>query len=56
MRRFLPLTVLLLAGCANQPEILPAATHPDAQSVAFSTYLSARFAAGEHDLPQAARY
>ena len=29
---------------------------PDAQADAFSTYLSARFAAGEHDMPQAARY
>src|SRR5258708_7063687 len=55
MRRFLPLMALLLAGCAQQSG-MPAASPPDAQSVAFSTYLSARFAAGEHDLPQAARY
>ena len=31
-----------------------AATEPQAN--AFSTYLSARFAAGEHDMPEAARY
>src|ERR1041384_1114051 len=56
MRRFLPLMALLLAGCAQQSGGMPAASPPDAQSVAFSTYLTARFAAGEHDLPQAARY
>jgi tetratricopeptide (TPR) repeat protein len=46
---------LLLAGCAGEPNA-PAAIRSDAQTAAFSTYLSARFAAGEHDLPQAARY
>ena len=55
MRRVLPLMALLLAGCAGQ-SIIPGQTKPDTQSAAFSTYLSARFAAGEHDLPQAARY
>jgi tetratricopeptide (TPR) repeat protein len=55
MRRVLPLMALLLAGCAGEPN-MPAHPRPDAQSAAFSTYLSARFAAGEHDLPQAARY
>ena len=55
MRRVLPLMALLLAGCAGEPNA-PASVKPDAQSTAFSTYLSARFAAGEHDLPQAARY
>src|SRR5437868_7084961 len=55
MRRVLPLMVLLLAGCAGAPALAPKAK-PDAESTAFSTYLSARFAAGEHDLPQAARY
>ncbi|HWU56656.1 MAG TPA: tetratricopeptide repeat protein [Rhizomicrobium sp.] len=55
MRRVLPLMALFLAGCATQPNA-PAAPQSDAQSVAFSTYLSARFAAGEHDLPQAAHY
>lgn len=55
MRRVLPLMALLLAGCASEPKA-PASPAPDAQSQAFSTYLSARFAAGEHDLPQAARY
>jgi len=60
MRRVLPLMALplmasLMAGCAVQPNAAPQ-PKPDAQSVAFSTYLSARFAAGEHDLPQAAHY
>ena len=55
MRRVLPLMALLLVGCAGEPNA-PAHPRPDAQSAAFSTYLSARFAAGEHDLPQAARY
>ena len=55
MRRVLPLMALLLAGCAGEPNA-PATIKSDAQSAAFSTYLSARFAAGEHDLPQAARY
>ena len=57
MRRFLTLAAFsaLLAGCANQQQAVP---HPedDQQAQAFSTYLSARFAAGEHDLPQAAHY
>src|SRR6185503_1468484 len=60
MRRFLSLTALapivcLMAGCAAQPD---GSAHPagDKTSQAFSTYLSARFAAGEHDLSQAARY
>ena len=55
MRRVLPLMALLLAGCAGEPNA-PVQVRSDAQSAAFSTYLSARFAAGEHDLPQAARY
>jgi tetratricopeptide (TPR) repeat protein len=55
MRRVLSLMVLLLAGCAGAPTA-PSQPKPDADSTAFSTYLSARFAAGEHDLPQAARY
>ena len=55
MRRILPLiTLLLLAGCATQPS--PVQPPAGKESEAFSTYLSARFAAGEHDLPQAARY
>jgi tetratricopeptide (TPR) repeat protein len=56
MRRILiPAALAMLAGCASQPA--PAAHPEDAQQAqAFSTYLSARFAAGEHDLPQAARY
>ena len=46
---------LLLAGCAAMPAG-PAPTKPDAQADAFSTYLSARFAAQQHDMPQAAKY
>ena len=54
---FLVATLLLLAGCASLPAIKhPAATQSDRQANAFSTYLSARFAAGEHEMPQAARY
>lgn len=60
MRRFLSLIALApialaAAGCAREQQIL---TRPadDRASQAFSTYLSARFAAGEHDLGQAARY
>ena len=49
------LALMLLAGCATQPDG-PHALKPDPQAEAFSTYLSARFAAGEHDLPQAAQY
>jgi tetratricopeptide (TPR) repeat protein len=49
-----PLSLLLLAGCAITPA--PKATPPDAAANAFSTYLSARFAAGQHDMPQAERY
>jgi tetratricopeptide (TPR) repeat protein len=60
MRRILPLVILgplafALAGCSSPPQILTRTTDSkDAQ--AFSTYLSARFAAGEHDLDEAARY
>ena len=49
------LLALSLAGCATAPNE-PRALQPDPQAEAFSTYLSARFAAGEHDLPQAAQY
>src|SRR5579872_5291891 len=60
MRPFLSLTLLastvcLMAGCATQPDGSVRPTG-DKTSQAFSTYLSARFAAGEHDLSQAARY
>ena len=57
MRKFFVLLgpTLLLAGCAGMPSG-PAPTKPDAQADAFSTYLSARFAAQQHDMPQAARY
>jgi tetratricopeptide (TPR) repeat protein len=48
---------LLLAGCATaQAPKAPPATPADQEANAFSTYLSARFAAGQHDLPEAARY
>jgi len=53
---FLLGTALLLAGCGVVTAIGPAATKPNAQADAFSTYLSARFAAQQHDMPQAARY
>jgi tetratricopeptide (TPR) repeat protein len=57
IRPFLVATLLLLAGCADLPAIKhPAYTESDRQANAFSTYLSARFAAGEHEMPQAARY
>jgi tetratricopeptide (TPR) repeat protein len=54
----LPL-ILALAGCNGT--ILPrpngmARTADDKDADAFSTYLSARFAGGEHDLSQAAHY
>jgi tetratricopeptide (TPR) repeat protein len=49
------LAALCLAGCATAPDA-PHALKPDPQAEIFSTYLSARFAAGEHDLPQAAQY
>ena len=55
MRRFLPLIALLLAGCASQQQPM-ARSDDDKASEAFSTYLSARFAANDHDLGQAARY
>jgi tetratricopeptide (TPR) repeat protein len=44
-----------LAGCAA-PADAPAPPPRDAQANAFGTYLSARFAAGEHDLGDASRY
>ena len=47
---------LLLAGCGVVKPIGPAPVRPNAQAEAFSTYLSARFAAQQHDMPQAARY
>jgi tetratricopeptide (TPR) repeat protein len=56
MRRFLPLIALLLAGCATQQQTTVASNDDDKASEAFSTYLSARFAADEHDLGQAAHY
>src|SRR5438067_2814452 len=60
MRRILSLIVLAplawqLAGCAAAPQILKQSADSK-ESQAFSTYLSARFAAGEHDLGEAARY
>jgi tetratricopeptide (TPR) repeat protein len=48
-------TGILLSGCAIiHPG--PAATPPNAEAMAFSTYLSARFAAQQHDMPEAARF
>jgi tetratricopeptide (TPR) repeat protein len=58
MRRVLTLIALatLLCGCATAPQAPVRSPGDDHQAQAFSTYLSARFAAGEHDLPQAAAY
>ena len=57
MSRVLPLFVIaaLLSGCAAQPNTV-SRPEDDRNAAAFSTYLSARFAASEHDLPQAALY
>ncbi len=50
-------TFLLLAGCAGMPSLNRSENAVTSrQANAFSTYLSARFAAGEHALPEAARY
>jgi tetratricopeptide (TPR) repeat protein len=56
MRCLLPLIAVLLAGCATQPQTHARSDSDDKTSLAFSTYLSARFAANEHDLGQAAHY
>lgn len=49
---------LALAGCASVARLdeSPADKEADRQANAFSTYLSARFAAGQHEMPDAARY
>jgi len=49
---------LVLAGCAGMPSLdeSPADREADHQADAFSTYLSARFAAGQNEMPDAARY
>jgi tetratricopeptide (TPR) repeat protein len=59
MRRSVLLAALFLAGCAAQnPAMLDdaPARATDSQAGAFSSYLSARFAAGDHDLKAAAHY
>jgi tetratricopeptide (TPR) repeat protein len=58
LRRILPLSLgaLLLAGCATVPEAPEISAESERNARAFSTYLSARFAASEHDLPEAAQY
>ena len=56
---FLLAAAILLAGCAarNSDSDLSASTGvADGQASVFSTYLSARFAASDHDLKSAARY
>ncbi|HEX2762031.1 MAG TPA: tetratricopeptide repeat protein [Rhizomicrobium sp.] len=57
MSRVLPLfaAALLLSGCAVAPKAV-SRPEDDRNAAAFSTYLSARFAASEHDLSQAALY
>jgi len=47
---------LLLAGCATVPEGPEISAHSQRDAEAFSTYLSARFAASDHDMPEAAKY
>ncbi|HVZ27630.1 MAG TPA: tetratricopeptide repeat protein, partial [Rhizomicrobium sp.] len=58
MRKFLfPVGfALLLAGCSSMKPQGIASLPPDPESQNFATYLSARFAAQQHDMPQAARY
>lgn len=58
MRRILSLSVgaLLLAGCATVPEGPEISAQSQRDAEAFSTYLSARFAASDHDMPEAAKY
>lgn len=56
MRQLLPLIALLLAGCAAQQQLQVRSSGDDRATKAFSTYLSARFAANEHDLSQAAHF
>ncbi|MBV9202654.1 MAG: hypothetical protein JOY83_23565, partial [Alphaproteobacteria bacterium] len=48
----------VLAGCSTIAKMdeSPADKEADRQADAFSTYLSARFAAGQNELPEAARY
>jgi tetratricopeptide (TPR) repeat protein len=47
---------LLLAGCSAVPERAQITPESERNARAFSTYLSARFAASDHDLPEAAKY
>jgi tetratricopeptide (TPR) repeat protein len=49
---------LALAGCSGMARLdeSPADKEADRQANAFSTYLSARFAAGQHEMPEAAHY
>jgi tetratricopeptide (TPR) repeat protein len=49
---------LALAGCSTVARLdeSPADKEADRQADAFSTYLSARFAAGQNEMPEAARY
>ncbi len=54
---FLPLGLsLCLAGCSMIKPPAIASSPPDPEAQSFSTYLSARFAAQQHDMPDAARY
>ncbi|HEX3756626.1 MAG TPA: tetratricopeptide repeat protein, partial [Rhizomicrobium sp.] len=60
MKRTVILSILLaLAGCATMrgaPHVGPAPDPGSKEDDAYATYLSARFAANEHDLAQAAHY
>jgi len=54
---FIPLGLsICLAGCSMIQPQSAASLPPDPQSESFSTYLSARFAAQQHDMSDAARY
>ena len=54
---FLPLGLsVCLAGCSMIKPEATASARPDPQAESFSTYLSARFAAQQHNMPDAARY
>ncbi|MGH6827543.1 MAG: tetratricopeptide repeat protein, partial [Rhizomicrobium sp.] len=53
---FVLASLLALAACAGTPIESAGDATVDREADAFSTYLSARFAADEYDLPAAARY
>ena len=60
MRSGLPALVVLVsvlfAGCAPAREFVPSSVGDDKDAQYYSAYLSARFAASEHDMSDAAKY